>query len=223
MSLIADPEWLAWAVGGAVVAAVAFLLRVGVNLGRSPSGVDTWYYLAYADAVRARPGLDVRLPQYLLQDERQSYPPLFPSLLAADMDIGKKKGPDGKLLLVLLFPDKKETAEEMARHLERIKQIRGIPIRVETANGMSLESFADRSLAGIFLTGRFSRGLDSVIAFGRKRQVIVFSPFKGDIQRGVPGGIFVSNRILPYINAKAMRSAGIRIKPFFSSISKHYE
>jgi hypothetical protein len=74
--------WWAWAVLGAIVAAVAFVLRVSVHVGRSPGGVDTWYYLAYADAVRKRPSFDVRLPQYLLQDERQSYPPLFPMLLA---------------------------------------------------------------------------------------------------------------------------------------------
>src|SRR5882672_4483017 len=64
------------------IAIVAFALRVAVHAGRTPGGVDTWYYLAYADAFRRRPSLDVRLPQYLLQDERQSYPPLFPSLLA---------------------------------------------------------------------------------------------------------------------------------------------
>lgn len=67
---------------GAAIAALAFLVRVAVHRGRTPGGVDTWYYLAYADAVRRRPSLDVRLPQYLLQDERQSYPPVFPSLLA---------------------------------------------------------------------------------------------------------------------------------------------
>jgi hypothetical protein len=64
------------------IAALAFLLRIAVHAGRTPGGVDTWYYLAYAHAFRRRPSLDVRLPQYLLQDERQSYPPLFPSLLA---------------------------------------------------------------------------------------------------------------------------------------------
>ncbi len=69
-------------VTGAALAALAFVLRVAIHWGRTPSGVDTWYYLAYADAVRRRPGFDVRLPQYLLQDERQSYPPLFPSFLA---------------------------------------------------------------------------------------------------------------------------------------------
>ena len=65
-----------------LIAAVAFVLRTLVHVGREPGGVDTWYLLAYADAVRKKPGCDVRLPQNLLQDERQSYPPLFPMLLA---------------------------------------------------------------------------------------------------------------------------------------------
>jgi hypothetical protein len=63
------------------LAAVAFALRIGVHAGREPGGVDTWYYLAYADAFRRRPSLDVRLPQYLLHDPVESYPPVFPSLL----------------------------------------------------------------------------------------------------------------------------------------------
>lgn len=73
---------LTWWLTGAAIALLAFGLRVIVHAGRTPGGVDTWYYLAYADAVRRRPSFDVRLPQYLLQDERQSYPPFFPMLLA---------------------------------------------------------------------------------------------------------------------------------------------
>ncbi len=75
-------RFVLWAAIGLSLAAVAFLVRVGIHVGRAPSGVDTWYYLAYADAVRRRPGIRVRLPQYLLQDEVQSYAPLFPSFLA---------------------------------------------------------------------------------------------------------------------------------------------
>lgn len=74
--------WWAWAVLGLILAAFAFVLRISVHVGRTPGGVDTWYYLAYADAFRKRPSFDVRLPQYILQDERQSYPPLFPMFLA---------------------------------------------------------------------------------------------------------------------------------------------
>lgn len=66
---------------GTLLSVLAFVLRVAVHWRRTPGGVDTWYYMAYADAFRRRPSLDVRLPQYLLQDEHQSYPPLFPSLL----------------------------------------------------------------------------------------------------------------------------------------------
>jgi hypothetical protein len=73
---------LSWWLVGGVIVIVAFLLRVGVHVGRTPGGVDTWYYLAYADALRRKPALDVELPQYLLQDVKQSYPPLFPTLLA---------------------------------------------------------------------------------------------------------------------------------------------
>ena len=64
------------------IGALAFLARTAVLFGREPGGVDAWYYLAYARAIRKAPGLRVRLPQYLLQDQEQSYAPLFPSLLA---------------------------------------------------------------------------------------------------------------------------------------------
>lgn len=74
--------WLGAGAIGAGIAVLALAVRVVVHAGRTPGGVDTWYYLAYARAVRRRPSLDVRLPQYLLQDEVQSYPPVFPSVLA---------------------------------------------------------------------------------------------------------------------------------------------
>jgi hypothetical protein len=74
--------WAEWAAVGALIVAVAFALRIAVHAGGQPGGVDTWYYLAYADAFRARPSFKVRLPQYLLQDEVQSYPPLFPMFLS---------------------------------------------------------------------------------------------------------------------------------------------
>jgi hypothetical protein len=69
-------------VAAIAIGAMAFLARTAVLLGREPGGVDAWYYLAYARAFRKSPGFRVRLPQYLLQDEQQSYAPIFPSLLA---------------------------------------------------------------------------------------------------------------------------------------------
>jgi hypothetical protein len=68
-------------VAATAIGALAFFARTAVLFRREPGGVDAWYYLSYARAFRRRPGLRVTLPQYLLQDEEQSYAPVFPSLL----------------------------------------------------------------------------------------------------------------------------------------------
>lgn len=148
---------------------------------------------------------------------------LFPSLVAADQDIAGKYGPDGKLLLVLIYVDEREAAEEMALYLAKIEHIRGIPIRIELTDDASMKSYEDISLAGIFLTQRLDGELEYVIRYGRERHTIVLSPFEGDVERGVLGGIAISDRILPYVNMEAMRLWGIRIKGFFLRIAEQYE
>src|SRR5438067_4253796 len=61
---------------------LALYLRLRIFIGTRPGGVDTWYYLASAEAIRAQKRLPISLPQYLLHDEKESYPAVFPLLLA---------------------------------------------------------------------------------------------------------------------------------------------
>jgi hypothetical protein len=61
---------------------LALYLRLRVFVGTRPGGVDTWYYLASAEAMRAQKRLPIRLPQYLLHDQTESYPFVFPLVLA---------------------------------------------------------------------------------------------------------------------------------------------
>ncbi len=63
--------------------ALALYLRLRVFIGTRPGGVDTWYYLASAEAIRRQKRLPISLPQYLLQDDKESYPAVFPLFLAA--------------------------------------------------------------------------------------------------------------------------------------------
>src|SRR5215475_103088 len=67
---------------GLALVGLALYLRLRVFVGTRPGGVDTWYYLASAEAIRAQRRLPIRLPQYLLQDRQESYPAVFPLLLA---------------------------------------------------------------------------------------------------------------------------------------------
>src|SRR5918912_160848 len=68
---------------GLALVALALYLRLRIFIGTRPGGVDTWYYLASAEAIRAQKRLPIRLPQYLLHDPTESYPAVFPLFLAA--------------------------------------------------------------------------------------------------------------------------------------------
>src|SRR5579864_5791963 len=68
---------------GVTLIGLAFYLRVRVFIGTRPGGVDTWYYLASAKAIRQQKRLPIGLPQYLLHDRYESYPAVFPLFLAA--------------------------------------------------------------------------------------------------------------------------------------------
>src|SRR3984893_8233909 len=61
---------------------LALYLRLRIFIGTRPGGVDTWYYLASADAIRRQKRLPISLPQYLLHDDKESYPAVFPLFLA---------------------------------------------------------------------------------------------------------------------------------------------
>lgn len=148
---------------------------------------------------------------------------LFPAFLAADEQIAAKRTPDGHLPLLLLYSDDREGAEQLAARLTAIDTVRGIPIRVKVVPYADLSQYRRRPVAGIFLTQWVDNGeLASVIRFGIQGRVVVFSPFKGDIKRGVLAGLFVSDRILPYINMETLRDSGLRMKPFFLEIAKRH-
>jgi hypothetical protein len=67
---------------GLVLVGLALYLRLRIFIGTRPGGVDTWYYLASAEAIRRQKRLPISLPQYLLHERTESYPAVFPLFLA---------------------------------------------------------------------------------------------------------------------------------------------
>ncbi len=148
---------------------------------------------------------------------------VFPAFLAADRDIVNKRSPGGQLLLLLVHADQPGSAAKLAAGLSDKGSIRGIPLKVEIVTLERLREYEDTKVAGIFITQRMGDDVETLIEFSRDNQTLTFSPFEGDVERGVLGGIVVSDRVLPYINLSAMDAFGIRIKPFFLRIAEHYE
>src|SRR5207302_466626 len=73
---------MAFMLVGLALVGLALYLRLRIFIGTRPGGMDTWSYLASAEALRAQKRLPISLPQYLLHDEKESYPPVFPLFLA---------------------------------------------------------------------------------------------------------------------------------------------
>ena len=148
---------------------------------------------------------------------------LFPSFIAADIDIDRKTGADGSLLLVLVYGDDPSDAERLMRYLARVKTIRQRPLRIELVSDLDLGRYTDTLVAGIFLAEHLGKDrLSGVLEFAMTAKAIVVSPHEGDVEDGAGGGIHVSDRILPYVNVRFLERAGVRLKPFFLRIAEQY-
>ncbi len=148
---------------------------------------------------------------------------LFPSFIAADLDIANKTGKNGNLTLLLVHQANEHETEHLAATLTKVKRIRGLSISVHVVSVEALTDYHHLRPAGIFIAEHLpNETLDAILAFGRRAQVLVISPHEGDVEHGVSGGISVSDRILPYVNMQALDASSIRLKHFFLRIAEKY-
>ncbi|MBT0960449.1 YfiR/HmsC family protein [Denitromonas iodatirespirans] len=148
---------------------------------------------------------------------------LFPAVLAADQDIGDKRNGNEPLLLLLVHRDEAVLVEQLAAVLRDKGAVRGIPFKVKSVAVSQLPDYAKAKVAGVFVAQRMGDDLGAVLDFSRRQKLLSFSPFAGDVERGVAAGLVVSDRVLPYVNTGAVDAAGVRIKPFFLKIAERYE
>ena len=185
---------------GALLAVLGLLLAVGLALGNE-------------EQQRAQIGLR-----------------LFRTMLAADQDLDQKVAADGVLDIVLLYRDDKQLAEEFAAALRdsgRSGQqglIKDYPIRINITNDPELKAFHGQIPAGIYLLQSLSdAALAAVIRYATTRRRILFSPFAGDVEKGVLTGFIIGVRVTPYLNQKTLKKSGIQFKNLLLRVAKVYE
>ena len=153
---------------------------------------------------------------------------IFRALLAADVDIDHKTDDRGELRLCLLYTDNIGSAEKAAATLvgREDPRIRELSVRIEMLpyEKCIVRQKGQEPFAGIFLTQRLNaEQLQALTAFANTRNLVVFSPFEGDVERGVQSGIAVEARVRPYLNTNALRAARVQLKSFFLKVAKIYE
>ncbi|MBK1721135.1 hypothetical protein [Thiocystis violacea] len=147
---------------------------------------------------------------------------LFPAFLGAMEGLEGHRGQDGRLRVLVLYQGARAPAVEAAERLGEVDGIRGSALVIEILRGEDMPGYAGGPPAGIFVA---SLGVDpkELRAWSERYRTLVFSPFAGAVEDGAVAGLYVADRILPYVNLKQAARAQVRFKPFFLQVARHYE
>jgi hypothetical protein len=146
---------------------------------------------------------------------------LFRALLSADTDIDRKTADRQLVVLFLYTGDKSRAAALAARFLGDARDIHGIPLAIELSNDASLAAYKSRIPAGVFIAQPLTSGaLKNVVGYGIEHHVIVYSPFEGNVESGVTGGLAVEAQVRPYVNLATLTASSISLKPLFFKVTK---
>lgn len=147
---------------------------------------------------------------------------LFPALLAADLNLSSRVDENGEITVVLVYAEDNKVAVNMASRLESNGDIKGFKLHVLVMPWKNLKDKGD-VVAGVFIAEPMSDVVPDLIQYCNTRNVLLFSPYSGDVERGVLAGLEVTDRIRPYLNMDAMRDADVRLKPFFVELASQYD
>lgn len=182
------------------LAVMVICLSVGLHIGKAFAG-PLWQ----EEAQRLQVGLKV-----------------FPAVLGALTALEGRRSSDGSLEVIVVHEGSDETARQAALDLRAIGQVRGLPLSVEVLEATALDKLRAAPLGGIFVAsvGISARRLS---AWSERLQTLVFSPFAGDVEAGAVAGIHVTDQILPFVNLKQARRAGVEFKPFLLQVARRHE
>lgn len=150
---------------------------------------------------------------------------LFRTLLVADQEAEAKADETGTLPIYVLYAEDRILADSHVDTLQlELGSIRERRTRIESVSFHDYLSRKRGSPLGIFISQRLTADeLERLIRLSIEQGVILFSPFEGDVEKGVLAGLSVQASVRPYINLKVLKETGIAIKPFYLKVARTYE
>lgn len=147
---------------------------------------------------------------------------LLPAIIAANQSLAQR-GSTVPLPLYLLYRDDRRTAEALVSSFSQLTVIRNHAIRIEVISLDELLAAEPSPMSTVFVAEPLGLRLDELTAFAESRRVLTFSPFKGDVERGIATGFRVTDKVLPQVNLGALKRSNIKLKAFFLRIAVKHE
>ncbi|MDO3380928.1 hypothetical protein [Gilvimarinus algae] len=143
---------------------------------------------------------------------------LFRTLLAADLDA---PGKSGNTIYFVYATDQalaEQHAKQYADNAPKAEDISLETIPLERLISQKTQA------GGVFVSQKLNGlELDTLVNYAKRQHVITFSPYEGDVEAGVLGGLAVEATIKPYINVNTLSLSAVNIKSFYLKVAKLYE
>jgi hypothetical protein len=150
---------------------------------------------------------------------------LFGALLVADRQAETKVNAGGRLPVYVLYVEDHRAAQEYATNLQA--ELPRIRTRQTRITSIALKDYLAGSQdlpLGIFISQRLTdEELSKLTGTAIDQSVILFSPFEGDVEKGVMAGLSIQASVRPLVNLPVLRATGADIKPFYLKVAKTYE
>ena len=147
---------------------------------------------------------------------------LLPAVIAANTRLAATSKSE-VLPIYLVYRENARQAEQLRPGVEKLSNIREHPLKVQVISVDELLSVEPSPISAIFLTEPMGDRLGELVQFAADQRVLLFSPFKGDVERGVSAGFRVTDKVLPLINKGALEDSKIKLKAFFLRIAVIHE
>ena len=149
---------------------------------------------------------------------------IFPRIVAVDNQFRDKLDKEKKTLLLFVYDSDKDFAEDLAaRMLSENNNIGGMLVDTRVMS-VEEELSATEVPTAIFIVEKLDQvRLEKVMAYAASTHRLLFSPYIGDVERGVMVGVSVTNRVKPYFNVSALRNSEVVINALLMKMSKRHE
>ena len=147
---------------------------------------------------------------------------LLPAIVAANQSLAATDI-DRNLPIFMVYREDRYPGEQLKQRINQIGNIRGRRLEVTTISLDELLTSAPLPLSVVFITEPLDGQLPDLVRFAQQQRLLLFSPFAGDVERGVSAGFQVTDKVLPLVNTASLKQSKIQLKAFFLRIAVKHE
>ena len=147
---------------------------------------------------------------------------LLPAVIAANRSLAASDGTNN-LPIYLVYRENRRRALQLEPDLRQIGQIRKRKLEIKTLSLDALLAGEPTPLSIVFIAEPLDQRLDELVKLAQQQRILLFSPFKGDVELGVTAGFQVTDKVLPLVNMVSLKQSKIQLKAFFLRIAVKHE